>query len=480
MSGLGRFADGLASWKSVLAPVRDVDRRMTIFENMAHEVAGYVAKGLDKNLAVDELYTAAGAYGLIGHFGEDEVQFRISEAFETFVPEVVPDELHEEKPNGKARQRRATPYTFPDPAMIPPRNWLYGGHYVRGAVTATVAPGGFGKTTLSLFEAITMAASGIHAWYLSGEDPKVEIDRRIAAHCAHNGIEQSALLGNLFVDDRSTFPLALTKAAKGGAVIFDEQSIAQFKMAIKMDRIDVIIIDPFIAFHTATENDNSAMDQIIKRLGVICAEMNCNIELSHHVRKPAQGQAELTVDDTRGGGAIVNAVRSCRVINRMTSEQAEQAEIDRDKRSSYVRIDRGKRNMAPAEAAIWMHIVSVHLPNGDNVQAIAPWEFPKLFSNVSNSDLTYFQNVVRDGEQRVDPRTDNWLGHKLAERYSRHPKENKGDAIWIAKILATWVQTGALTKVKKYDPEARKDRWFYGPPGASPEPENTDQQDMDL
>jgi hypothetical protein len=34
-----------------------------------------------------------------------------------------------------------------DLATLPPRQWLYGRHYQRGTVSATIAPGGYGKTT---------------------------------------------------------------------------------------------------------------------------------------------------------------------------------------------------------------------------------------------------------------------------------------------------------------------------------------------
>src|SRR5918994_130924 len=46
------------------------------------------------------------------------------------------------------RQRiRAIPFRWRDPQAIPPRRWLYARHYVRKFVTATVAPGGLGKSS---------------------------------------------------------------------------------------------------------------------------------------------------------------------------------------------------------------------------------------------------------------------------------------------------------------------------------------------
>jgi AAA domain-containing protein/bifunctional DNA primase/polymerase-like protein len=367
----------------------------------------------------------------------------------------------------------ATVYAFPSPDTIPRREWLSRGHYVRGAVTATVAPGGFGKTTLTLFEALMMAAQGLRVWYLSGEDPRVEIDRRVAAHCLHHEVDTATIAGNFFVDDKESFPFSVTRAAKP-TIAFDDKALESLASAIHRDKIDVLMIDPFIAFHGVGENDNTAMDQVVKRLGRICAEQNCNIEISHHVRKQAPGQVELTVEDTRGGGSIVNAVRSCRVINRMTSEQADQARVERDKRSSYIRIDKGKRNMAPPETATWMRIVSVPLPNLDNVQAIEDWDFPKLFGEVSTEDRDHFQKLAETGLYAADSRSDKWLGHELASHYRRDVKK-QGDVVWINKILSTWVHANLFTKIKKYDPDSRKTRTFFaavGTPDDTAPPDN--------
>src|ERR1700720_310006 len=111
-------------------------------------------------------------------------------------------QAQQEAPKSGVLPPCATPYEFPNAADIPPRSWLYGGHYIRGVATAAIAPGGHGKTTISLFEAITMAFKGLRVWFLSGEDPKVEIDRRIAAHWQHHQLDPSKITGKLFVDDR--------------------------------------------------------------------------------------------------------------------------------------------------------------------------------------------------------------------------------------------------------------------------------------
>jgi hypothetical protein len=321
-----------------------------------------------------------------------------------------------------------------------------------------------------LFEAIKMVAAGLTVWYLSGEDPKVEIDRRIAAHCQWGNITLGDLSGRLYVDDKTTFQLFIGKSPRAAAISFDEASLTQFETAILQDNIDVVMLDPFVSFHSVPENDNGCIDAVVKRLALIAYRANCCIEISHHVRKPFQGQSTITVDDARGGGAIINAVRSGRVINRMSQQELDDANaggksITSDQRNSYIRLDRGKRNMAPSDKASWFMIVSVPLPNGDNVQALEPWKFPEKRES-TDDDARWVKNVLRNQQYRVDVRSPEWLGVLLSQQFDR-PISNETDKrvrkrnmTWINTTLTNWVRDGVINTVENNDANGIK-RMFY-------------------
>jgi AAA domain/Bifunctional DNA primase/polymerase, N-terminal len=365
----------------------------------------------------------------------------------------------------------ATAYEAPQEEKIPPRSFMYGGHYIRQSVGATVAPGGTGKTTLSLYEAIEMVAAGLRVWYLSGEDPRVEIDRRIAAHCALHSIKLADLPGKLFVDDKTSFAFFIGSSPKPGSVRFDDISLARFENAIIADKIDVTILDPFISFHAAPENDNGCVDAIIKRIAIITVHTNSNIEISHHVRKPFSGQGALTVDDARGGSAIINAVRSGRVINRLTTAEAEQLKINAENRTRYIRLDRGKRNMAPPDKATWFELVSQPLRNGDDVQALKPWKFPALMDGVSVDDAEYIRGIVRQTPYRTSSQSEDWLGHEIANRLKLDVNV-KADVLKIQRIIKVWLGNGVFKKQELYDPESRKKRPFYVAPNYKSDTDN--------
>jgi AAA domain len=354
----------------------------------------------------------------------------------------------------------ATRYITPNPADIPPRAWLHAGHYNRQTVSATVSPGGYGKSSLAIHEAVKMVAAGLSVWLISGEDPKVELDRRIAAHCQEHGVNLAALPGRFFVDDRLSFPLAIAAVPKPGKIVFDEQALQNFEMAIADDKIDAVLLDPWVSFHAVPESDNNSVDAVVKRLATIAIRVNCAIETCHHVRKAFSGQAIYTVDDARGASALINACRSARVINRMTLTEAEQAHIDKDQRSFYIRLDLGKANMRPPAAAVWFKLVNVIIANGDHVQALTPWKFPDLFEGISAEDTDWVRALVRRQPYRCDSRSPDWLGIPIAQRLKLDVHD---DSVCkrINKWIGIWVTNKVLRKAELKDPESRKPKMFY-------------------
>jgi AAA domain len=65
-----------------------------------------------------------------------------------------------------------------DPLLIPPREWAYGRHYQIGLVSSTIGPGGMGKTSLGMVEAIAMATGR----NLLGEQPDCRRRARRPCH----------------------------------------------------------------------------------------------------------------------------------------------------------------------------------------------------------------------------------------------------------------------------------------------------------
>jgi hypothetical protein len=375
-------------------------------------------------------------------------------------------------PEPETTSNLCAPFVWRDPATLPKRGWLYGKHYIRQHVSGSIGEGGVGKSTQAMTEAVVMVTlrpllgktpstdRPLRVWYWNGEDPKSELELRFAAICQRFGIDGRSLAGKLFVDGRET-PITIAAINQKGAVTLNTTQIAAIIDRIKQNSIDVWILDPFVACHSVSENDNVAIDAVIKALGRIAEETNCAIDIVHHPRKAAPGQDSLTIGDARGASAIVYGTRSGRIFNQMTTTEAEKAGVNPDHRRAYFRVDRTKVNMAPPEHALWHKLVPVTLANGEEVAAVEPWEFPDMLEGVTPAHMHAVRAKAQEQDYRADTRAKAWIGYAVIEvlNLSRSPKDKNR----AKNILKTWFENGVLAKVEREDAKSRKTFEFVVP-----------------
>ena len=220
-------------------------------------------------------------------------------------------------------------------------------------------------------------------------------------------------------------------------------------------------IDPLISAHGVPESDNGAMDQVVKTFAKIAADTNCAIDLDHHTRKLTPGQTEVTIEDARGASAIIGAARSSRVINRMTTQQAADVGLSEVERMSYFCIGRAKANRAPPEASTWARMISVAVPNGDNVGALEAWEYPDAFANVTTADMYAIRDLVSKKDFRADSRAKEWIGHPIADRLKLNIN-SPADTAKIKQIIKTWIRNGVLA-IEEREDDHRKKRNYVVP-----------------
>ncbi len=368
---------------------------------------------------------------------------------------------------------RATPFVWIDPKAIPRRRWLYGRHYIRRYPTATVAPGGLGKTSLVLVEALAMVTGKpllgvpvpekLRVWIWNGEDPREEIERRIAAACLHYRITAEDIGDRLFIDSGRDTPIVIAQKLGEGVTVM-RPIVDAVTAEIRERRIDVMTIDPFVSCHAVPENDNGAIDRVTKTWGGISEAGNCCVELVHHVRKAGAGQTTYTVEDARGGSALIGAVRSARVLNVMSLEEAEKAEVAPADRRRFFRVDDGKSNMAPPlEKAEWRELVGVGLGNDDPdgpedfVGVVAPWTMPGLFDAVAIGDLRMVQDAIASGVWAENAQSSNWAGYAIANALSIDA-DSAGGKLRIKAMLKTWIGNKVLKIERTHDPRNGRDK----------------------
>jgi hypothetical protein len=376
----------------------------------------------------------------------------------------------------KAKAERAkitlAPFVLRDPTTIPPREWLYGFHCIRGYLSVTVAPGGMGKSSLALVEALAMVTGRnlldhtprktLRVLYWNGEDPLDEIERRVAATCLHYHIRQEHLGDRLFISSGRNTQITIATEEKSGLRVSTD-AIAALLHAIRESRIDVVILDPFVACHAVSENDNNKINAVCRQLATVADETRCSIELVHHTRKSGVGQNEHTADDARGASAIVAAARSVRVLNRMTKDEAARAGIE--KHWSFFRVDNGKANLAPPpEKTTWRQIVSVPLGNArgetpeDSIGVVTPWTWPDPAELIKPDDISAIQEVVAQGKWRDSTQATNWVGNAVAE--ALHLDLSKlSDKATAKALVRSLTADGHLRTTRRRD-ASRKERTF--------------------
>lgn len=334
-----------------------------------------------------------------------------------------------------ARSAMAMPFSWADPATLPRRAWLYGRHLIRGEVSATLAPGGVGKTSLAVVEALAMATGWpllgqeptdqLRVWLWNGEEPVDELRRRIGAAMKHFDIPPDALGDRLFVTSGLDRPLVLAEDTRDGTQA-NVPLMHELTSELRRERIDVMLVDPFVSTHNVGENDNTAIQKAASAWKEVAVGANVAIGLAHHVRK--LGGRDATTEDSRGADSLISKVRDGRVLNVMSEAEAARLGVLANDRFGYVWTGPGgKSNMsARTGKRAWFRLVGVDLGNGhqggpgDAVAVVESWTPPHAGDDIEPEHLVKLGAVMSDRPWRAAAQAtdrDDWIGAAVAEAF---------------------------------------------------------------
>ena len=132
----------------------------------------------------------------------------------------------------------------------------------------------------------------------------------------------------------------------------------------------------------------------------------------------------------------------------MSQAEAEELGIaDLALRRSLVRVDTGKANRAPPDAATWIKLENQCLDNGDGLEpsdfvgVASLWEKPDVFHGLTTWHLYMVQQGLAAGDWRESVQAKDWVGHLVAEVAGLSAETDKGR---IKAIIRTWRKNGAL------------------------------------
>ncbi len=339
-----------------------------------------------------------------------------------------------------------------NPATLPARDFIYANHYIRKFASATVSQGGIGKSTLVLTECIAMAIGAdllgfspkqqSIVIYFNAEDPIDEIQRRVLAICDSYNIDQSRLINQLFIASGREEELIL---AEGNDGLINEAAFAKIEDFCIKHNIDVLAADPLANMTTSPET-NEVFKLLGKRVSQLADKCNISVEVVHHTRK-LNGR-EASVEDSRGGSALINAVRAARSLNGMSPDEAIKAGLDTH--INHFRIETGGKNnlSKPLEKAAWFEKSAVKLDNGDYVAIIKNWEFPDAFSGVTKEDARKIQVQADMEEYRYHHASADWVGKLIANVLGLN-LDDKKDKSRTQQLLKGWISTDVLSIIEE-------------------------------
>ena len=388
-------------------------------------------------------------------------------------------ERPKEAPKARVHPR---PFDCFDFTRIPMRDWLYGRHYIRRFVSTTIGPGGSGKSSLQLVEGIAMATGRnllgeqpmeqLRVWYHNGEDPREELERRVAAICLHYGIDPHELEGRFFLTSGVEMPIKVAGEKGNSEVSLSMTTSAMIIDGIRKNNIDVLILDPLITLHSLAEAENHKMDPVLREFARIASETNCSIELAHHTRKKVSGQEEYTTADARGASAIIDAVRSARTVNSLTQANVGKWGIDELERLSYFRIDKGKANMTRPVPSLYAKFESVQLPNGgyglpgDDVGVVIRFTPPDMTTPLTLDDIAFLVGATARDDCAADCRSADWFGIVVGQRLGLDPTL-PADRAKIELVIEDLRRQRRIMEVRRRGSRSanRRERPFWAPCG---------------
>lgn len=333
---------------------------------------------------------------------------------------------------------------------IPPRQWVHGTDALKGEVTMIPAPGGVGKSSTLLVMLLSMATGrsllgretyGKHKVMLwSGEDGRVEINRRLLAAMKHYNITSEDIGDRLHVVTHDDLPLTMAQEHQG------QQAAGQPTIGINKTDVDYLIgymvsngieiasFDPLVEAHQLDENSNAHAHVVMQAFKRVALMADAAIILVHHVGKGSLRDDSKgdPADAARGATAFINAARVSIALKQMSLADAGSFRIDNP--SDYAEIIDAKANLSRRGVGgqRWIEKVSINIgngtaiyPHGDDVGVVQKWTpTAEMKLSLAENLMTVVTALMDEHEKHADigagfifqhEQNSHWAGKRLSK-----------------------------------------------------------------
>jgi RecA-family ATPase len=202
-----------------------------------------------------------------------------------------------------------------------PREYLIDAFLPKKIVAGLFAPGGAGKSTLTLTIAVSVA-SGLPLFgtfkvktpgrvvLISGEDDSEEIQRRLHRITETLSDAQKQLVGqNLHILDLADqFQLFTHKPSHGEVEITETPEMIARAIEKHVGGADLLIVDPASRFRGGEENLAADTTRFVQSLQYLRDRLGATLWLVHHVNKNARVNG-ASQNNSRGSSALIDGLR---------------------------------------------------------------------------------------------------------------------------------------------------------------------------
>jgi len=350
---------------------------------------------------------------------------------------------------------RSLAYAIIDEQAIPTRPWIIPGLLMRGHLSLMAAPGGTGKSVLTICVAIALATGKPWAnWkprkqckvlLINSEEDMDEMQRRTIAAAVKMGVNLGEIKDNLHVPNVSEMIIAEYDKRTRDMIVTPR--VDNLIKLIKREVFDVVIVDPFTETFRGEET-NLELKWVGAEWRKIARITSSGIWLVHHTRKYSKDMAG-DVDAARGGTALPNIVRVATTLFPMTEKEATIYGIKIEERHMYVRHDDAKTNYdSPSGMARWFRMDTVILQNqhddipGDNVGVPMPWKPPMEIGIAPDKIMGLIAKIDR-GIYDAD-------GVFTGEYYTWNKNQTAGDSFnrWVGRLVCKELGCNELQAMK--------------------------------
>lgn len=204
--------------------------------------------------------------------------------------------------------------------------------YLYADVGVLISPGGVGKTTVTLSEAIHIVLGlplyglTIHkpgaVLLITAEDSREMLIARLRALCHEmqlNDADIATVMQRVRISDVSGSGFKLTEVS--GDVVRPCDGIDQIIEACQTIQPVLVVIDPAVSFGVGESRVNDAEQGLVEAARKLRKALNCCIRYVHHTGKANAREKTLDQYSGRGGSAFADGSRMVHVLQTLTPDE---------------------------------------------------------------------------------------------------------------------------------------------------------------